>query len=174
MKKYLFAVLAAAALGGVANAGIIYWQINNSSVDAAYSDYSYAKISFATTQADLGKTYLNSKLYGAEDDTEYVSLDKVDFGQGAIGYADFGTASTGYFAVELFSQGGTALAHSIMDYQSVTSYIKASDKLNTNWSATNGGAFANATWSAGAVPEPTSGLLLLMGAALLGLRRKRA
>ena len=36
------------------------------------------------------------------------------------------------------------------------------------------GAFSPTGWTSSAMPEPTSGLLLLVGAGLLGLRRKRA
>lgn len=174
MKKYLLAVLASAGICSIAHAGIIYWQVNNNNVNASYADYTYAKISFATEQSGLGKTYLDSQIYAAEDSTAYGQLDKIDFANGVIGYADFGNSTAGYFAVELFNGQHAAIAHSILSYKDVESYIKASDKLNTNWSAVNGGAFSHVTWSAGAVPEPTSGLLLLMGAALLGLRRKRA
>lgn len=53
----------------------------------------------------------------------------------------------------------------------------AATAANVVFAAANVGTFANNTdnWkSYGAVPEPTSGLLMLLGMAGLALRRKRA
>ena len=48
--------------------------------------------------------------------------------------------------------------------------VSGTSKLGTTWAGTSGGAIS--TWTA--VPEPTSGLLMLVGLAGLALRRRRA
>ena len=45
-------------------------------------------------------------------------------------------------------------------------------EFNQNWASAN--AWTGGIFTPTAVPEPTSGLLLLIGAAMMGLRRKRA
>ena len=50
-------------------------------------------------------------------------------------------------------------------------YMSAAE-FNQNWASAK--AWTGGTFTPTAVPEPTSGLLLLIGAAMMGLRRKRA
>ena len=50
-------------------------------------------------------------------------------------------------------------------------YMSAAE-FNQNWASAN--AWTGGTFTPTAVPEPTSGVLLLIGAAMMGLRRKRA
>ena len=61
---------------------------------------------------------------------------------------------------------------------SATEYAMVSD-LNKEYSGLDGkftaaGDFSGAAWTTAAVPEPTSGLLMLLGMAGLALRRRRA
>lgn len=71
------------------------------------------------------------------------------------------------FAIELFNSDYTAPTHSLSigTYQDLAQFIHSSvgDLTKTPLVATS---FA--------VPEPTSGLMMLVGMALLGLRRKKA
>ena len=50
-------------------------------------------------------------------------------------------------------------------------YMSAAE-FNQNWASAN--AWTGGIFTPTAVPEPTSGVLLLIGAAMMGLRRKRA
>ena len=50
-------------------------------------------------------------------------------------------------------------------------YMSAAE-FNQNWASAK--AWTGGTFTPTAVPEPTSGVLLLIGAAMMGLRRKRA
>ena len=64
------------------------------------------------------------------------------------------------------------------DVASATEYVMASAP-NKEYSSLDGkftasGNFSGATWQPTAVPEPTSGLLMLLGVAGLALRRRRA
>ena len=64
-------------------------------------------------------------------------------------------------------------------FDNVDAFVKASFNTTT-WQDTTGMDFANlaggkSAWTAvGAVPEPTSGLMLLIGVGLMALKRKRA
>lgn len=64
------------------------------------------------------------------------------------------------------------------DVTKATEYAMVSD-LNKEYSGMDGkfkasGNFSGATWQTASVPEPTSGLLMLLGVAGLALRRRRA
>ena len=64
------------------------------------------------------------------------------------------------------------------DVTKATEYAMVSD-LNKEYSGMDGkfkasGNFSGATWQTAGVPEPTSGLLMLLGVAGLALRRRRA
>ena len=75
--------------------------------------------------------------------------------------------STVYYAV-LDLTYTTAAGTQTLTTDVVSTKLKTTGNTQLNFSS----AIANATWSA--VPEPTSGLLMLLGMAGLALRRKRA
>ena len=85
------------------------------------------------------------------------------------------TADTPYYAVVLtqYKSGDTEMfiankAETVIN----TAGTKATvSNLSKNWGGTGGAAITS--WSSAGVPEPTSGLLLLVGGALLALRRKQ-
>jgi len=58
------------------------------------------------------------------------------------------------------------------EYAIVSALNQEYSSLDANFSV--GGNFSGATWQTAAVPEPTSGLLMLLGVAGLALRRRRA
>lgn len=75
--------------------------------------------------------------------------------------------STMYYAVLELSYT-TAAGTQTLTTDVVSTKLKTTGNTQLNFST----AISNATWSA--VPEPTSGLLMLLGMAGLALRRKRA
>lgn len=151
----------------------LYWMIDTTS---AGSDYAYARIRDVNTPGDA--SYLT--IYDGSFEDPYT--DGVGGVSGAAKeYVDLAAAvndgfyaslagidtSTASFVVELYNDSGKFLAQSFADgaYGNLSAYIY------------RGGISAPPAvpWTAGSfdVPEPSSGLLMLLGMAGLALRRKR-
>ena len=58
--------------------------------------------------------------------------------------------------------------------KSLSTYSGADDTVGVKWSSQATASKAATGWASASVPEPTSGLLMLLGMAGLALRRKRA
>ena len=102
----------------------------------------------------------------------------VDDGMGQMSIADtrtFGVGDTAYAAIIMAYDEGTGITHYKGNVAAYT-YSAAADmtveNLDTFIGGTAGSQATALEWAA--VPEPTSGLLLLLGVAGLALKRKRA
>lgn len=88
---------------------------------------------------------------------------------GGLYAAEFTDEPATSFFIELFSSDGkTVHTSEMVSKADLTTFISTST-FDSGWKMAN-------AWDGGlssAVPEPTSGLLLLIGAAMMGLRRKR-
>lgn len=90
------------------------------------------------------------------------------------------TGATGISSA--FADGDSVTGFAVILDGSVDSYTNyiITDEKTATWTSSTGakvlgfGSQASATWTAAAVPEPTSGLLMLLGVAGLALRRRRA
>ena len=132
----------------IADGGIANWTINNgASVVASYS----------ITDADIGNWSFKTA-YGkpGEAINGYFGVIVVDGSAAADGL-------TGAYA---------SLGSANLEATAPTANLLYGDGSFNNWIGENG--FNSVSFTAASVPEPTSGLLMLVGLAGLALRRRRA
>jgi len=168
MKK-LFLAVACVLVGWAVHADAMYWQLAGQSIQGVTDDqWTMAQIrvyedGVATT------TYLHYL-----DNADVTLMDKSETGAW-FDVTGYDTDSPAYsFALELVNndlevQGSTAR----VNYSDLGDKIVANSQFNSiaplNYSTYNAGAGTTAN-----LPEPTSGLLMLLGASLLALRRRQA
>ncbi len=194
MKNKLLVCAAVAAVGMVANAGVLYWQVNDSptsladvnnnpaadNVTAAFNGWQYATLvhynselasgNGAASQANPpattvdGRTVLSSTNPSGVSNTIWTKGDESPYGASIDSY------SSGVFYIELVSSAGNIVGRS----QALT-YSAAKDLAQ--FETLSEAQMAMKVWNGGntytAVPEPTSGLLMLLGMAGLALRRRK-
>ncbi len=157
MKRILMG-LGIALLAGAASADDSYlWWMVDKEADSKY-EYTYAVVKATTGTTATGGTQVGG--------------DGLGKGSGLQGWAYVGILGNGYsYYIELINEttGG--------GYETVAASSLASWEDLKNFLTANGVPGTGTPWTGGefhAVPEPTSGLLLLLGVAGLALRRKRA
>ncbi len=172
MKKLLFMLTVGIAV--IANADYIYWMVDTpasvkdfsgSTSDVAWNNAiltiqdSNVTVSGLSSGSTSGTGYLDSLTY-----TEAQGFNDID----AYTYATIGDNYTGkYFLIELFANDGSWVASRSASAESLAQYIFSNNSMAPLPAAAfgQGGTYA--------VPEPTSGLLFLIGGMLLGLKRRR-
>ena len=129
-----------------------------------------------TVDPSLKEKYSYAVIYGGSGDNLdiYTALDAVTSGSGAIDTKVsgdeyqipwLGDSMYENYIVRLFNDNKVTYVSDKYSYDSLTANVWATDMLSMK--ATTPAVFR-------AVPEPTSGLLLLLGVAGLALKRKRA
>lgn len=186
MKSRLIVLAAAGLIGFAASADVLYWQVANT--DIQYDN----AVLMAMDTSDNNKLYYvsqNLDASGKELTGEgFVGKDSLSGGNHANGVMELAkilawdddtstpaSLSSLSFYIELYN-GATYAGRSAtpQSYQSLVDSGVISSGLNPNFSGVNsalgsgtGGGFTTA------VPEPTSGLLMLIGLGALALRRRK-
>lgn len=158
MKKVLIA-LALVATGVLsAQADWLYWQVNDPAADV-----------------------VSSALYAKVNDSYYYRLGTGTATSGSVEITppthsdpSFSYESTSYY-IELVSYASgdeKYRSHSDQSFSYSDLHITGSS-LSAAMAAAQKTVWSGVTYSRGPVPEPTSGLMMLVGMALLGLKRRR-
>ena len=181
MKKLLIAAIAI-AMGFAAQAASYSWKydgyLNNGDGDYGVPDNGTAYLFNASTlsQADMVTAF-----YAGTLDLAGSAINSSSFTAGGVvlssfEYAGASTDWTAYFAIiqndKLYISTEKTAAYLEVGKSPIV-FGDQDDPSNATFA--DNSAYAGAGWyAAGAVPEPTSGLLLLIGVAGLALRRKQA
>ena len=179
--------IAAVAMGFAANAATVSWAAANGYVYDGSGNtgatYRMADVSaYLFYASDYAQGTLVSDFYaGKTAAIKTTALDSADMSNGRASN-DFSADKTSgdwYFAV--FSADEKSVYISTVaasDYDNVTGINTVTFGKQTDASkafvTTSGAAYSGAGWYTQSVPEPTSGLLMLLGMAGLALRRRRA
>ena len=153
MKKIILGV-AAVILTFTVRAEYLSWYVGESFTGASGTYYN-------------GTHYDTATLYVKNGDTTVYSY-TVDTAGGSVDYiGDSGSGYTYLIEVYKYEDSSTKYASNVTQYSDLSGAVVQSLTSFANVVAAWNGAAVVAT------PEPTSGLLMLMGFAMLGLKRKK-
>ena len=156
MKKTLF--LAAALLAFFVRADYIYWMVNSNPANGYAWDTAYlVQDNVTAASGRIGE--LSSETAATLSDL------------GAYVYSELGDNYTAAsFFIELYNNRSFVAQSEKQTYDQVKDSIFGGNPMSPIAAGTGGFAPGGGTYN---VPEPTSGLLFLVGGMLLGLRRRR-
>ena len=162
MKKVILS-FAIAMVAVVTNADFLNWTVGSTFAGMnSGSDYNSAKIYYTTTaNSNSGGTYLDS--IGKTPGVSSIDISAIK------GQSDLG------FYIEVYNYDSTSGYGPAVANSGYYSYSDLASTSAITTSFVNAAAIAYAFNGSGvqATPEPTSGLLMLMGFAMLGLKRKK-
>ena len=178
MKSKLITLAAVGLIAAAVQADVLYWQVS----DNPGVDYSSAMLSAKTSDPE-NYYYVSQNTVSGGTASELVDKSALTGGNYAAGdlgsifswdtdEAYSGSLSSLSFFVELYDSAGNWVAQSNpIPYSQLTDFVASSPSFNSNFAGANG-AFGGGSTSYG-IPEPTSGLLMLVGFGALALRRRR-
>lgn len=176
-------------MGLAASADVLYWQVNNAEADKnSKSEYSYAMLKASTSADTSGAQYYVSENRTASGTTIGSTIDRSTFENGgyvggvmdaskilAVDGSGAATSLSGlYFFLELYDSSGNWVGQTnpAQAYDSLVKNGIVNSEFNPNFSGVNT-ALGSSGVGYTSVPEPTSGLLMLVGLGALALRRRR-
>jgi len=171
MKKLLFCLSLGAVLTGLSDDSYLYWMVGD---DVSLT---YDAVKVAAVGSSWGVNYLTLATENFAELGETVSKTQIDAANDwdAGFLANLGAyASDAYtFYVELWNDNSAvAFTTAGMSWETAQAYLASRNAMTpgstSSWSTPASG------FTAGAIPEPTSGILMLFGFAALALRRRCA
>lgn len=164
MKKSVIAAIVIVA-AFVGHADLLYWMVSDDIAKTAAEGgtFDYAAL-YAVSSTDSTKTALDTRTEGQV----YTAYDEGI----AFQYSGIEAYKEGYsFLIEILSGDSKGSTYSVDNYALLQNYIiRSGSNLPSSSFVPEGFGGGGVAYN---VPEPTSGLLFLVGGMLLGLRRKR-
>jgi hypothetical protein len=173
MKK-LMMLLAAVCVAGIVQGAAVDWQFGKDTSYNGYTVYAFDNANASTVLAALAAYDADAQ---STIDGLVLASKTVSKGNAKVQGTDVGDATAlMLLAVNGAFADGVAYKYDTLD---ITGYTYSGTDLppgNATLAAfgNSGTVVAKGGGGGGGTPEPTSGLLLLVGAGILGLRRKRA
>ena len=190
MKSRIIGLLAAFTLVITASADVLLWQVpetsitgatdiygGSQSIDQSSGDYAWSYAMLQYTTGDSGNrptieaasqnstslaTYWRGNSLEGNGNHANASM------SGRTLSSNLATESDANYYIALYNSQNQLMGYSSY-LENISDFTAASHNI-ADWSGVNTGA-SGSGWTA--APEPTSGVLLLLGAAVLGLRRRK-
>ena len=159
--RKLTGVAAVALFAMVASADVLYWQ-----VDSPDDGATFTAATLNVTDSRTGETVATLATVSPLDGSPGTFTDLVGTDLGSYG-------SEYYFFVELANYTGSSLNDGRAYTYSYNELVSAGYIATNPFDAPAASAAASTANMGAPTPEPTSGMLMLVGGALLALRRRR-
>ena len=189
MKSRIIGLLAAFTIVSTASAGVLLWQVPETSLSA--TDVYGGSQTISQTGGSNDNNYNWSYAMLKYDTTGDLSIDTADNNTSLATYwrgnslegnqnhanasmsgrtlsSDLATESNANYYIALYNSQNQLMGYSSY-LQNISDFTAASHNI-ADWAGINTGV-SGSSWTA--APEPTSGVLLLFGAAVLSLRRRK-
>ena len=194
MNMKLCSVAIAGLVGLAASADVLYWQVNNAEADQnSKAEYAYAILKASTSSDTSGAQYYVSENVDASGNQMGTAIGRSTFGNGDYvggvmdaskilaadsphdAYGSSGASLSGlYFFLEMYDSSGNWVGQTAaQSYDSLVNNGIVNSDFNPSFSGVNSALGSSASSGYTSVPEPTSGLLMLVGLGALALRRRR-